>query len=483
MFGQKDIEYLKSQGISEAEVSNQVELLKKNDSFLKIHAPATPDKGIVQISDINKFVELFDEKSKSYNICKFVPASGAATRMFKRLIAFHQEKNENNFINGENFSVKYTIVNIEDFAFHDTLKNCNNYQDNDELVEAILYSCLGYGGIPKGLIEFHKYKDGSRTAFEEHLHEAKKLSSKDIDIHLTVSPEYMEDFKRKLNEIKSKTGININVSFSVQEKSTDTIALYEDGSPVKTEHGTLLLRPGGHGALIQNLNKINSDIVFIKNIDNLTHGDYLDETIAYKKLLGGVLIEKVEKIKSLYDELINNPNESTIKNTIEYLQKEYDIDFSDSDNKVDNLIKHLNRPIRVCGMVKNTGEPGGGPYWVDNNGEISLQIVEKAQINLSKPDQEKHLNGATHFNPVDLVCYLKSPSGEKFNLNKYIDKNACFVSEKTYMGKEIRVLEHPGLWNGAMSDWLTTFVEVPLITFNPVKELNDLLRTMHQPKK
>jgi hypothetical protein len=270
----------------------------------------------------------------------------------------------------------------------------------------------------------------------------------------------------------------------VQEKSTDTIALYDDGNIARDNEDNILLRPGGHGALLQNLNKIDADIVFVKNIDNLTHGDYLNETVAYKKLLGGVLIETVEELQKINSKLKNSPNESAIESSIADIKKEFNVDFYNSKDKVKDILAFINRPIRVCGMVQNTGEPGGGPFWVKNSdGTISLQIVEKAQINLDLKDQQKHFKAATHFNPVDLVCYLKNPEGEKFNLNNYVDKNACFVSEKTYQGKNIRVLEHPGLWNGAMADWLTIFVEVPLNTFNPVKELNDLLRQMHQPKK
>ena len=484
MFENKDINYLNSFDISKTEVERQVELLKKNDSFLKIHAPATPKNGIKQIENVKKFTDLFDKHTQNYKICKFVPASGAATRMFKRLIAFNQNPTIDNFNDGDNFSVQTGFERLSDFAFFDTLKSCKDFSEAPtELAEAILYSCLGYGGIPKGLIEFHKYPTESRTAFEEHLHEALKLSSDKISIHLTVSPEFLDDFKSKLEEIRTKTGININVSFSVQEKSTDTVALYDDGSLAKNEDGNILLRPGGHGALIQNLNKIDANIVFVKNIDNLTHGDYLNETITYKKLLGGVLVDAVNKIYEINSKLNNSPENRDIKAALQYFKEEFNADLNNSKDKTKDILEFINRPIRVCGMVKNTGEPGGGPYWVEKDGKTSLQIVEKAQIDLSKNNQKEHLSNATHFNPVDLVCYLKSPNGKQFDLNNFVDKDACFVSEKTHLGKNIRVLEHPGLWNGAMADWLTIFVEVPLITFNPVKELNDLLRPMHQPKK
>jgi len=482
MLSKKDVKYLNDIKITEESINEQMELLKKNDSYLNIHAPATPDKGIKHVENINKYVELFDSKTSKYKICKFVPASGAATRMFKRLIVFEQNPTIDNFNVGDTFSVQAGFERIKDFAFFDTLKSCEDYSDEPaKLAESILDSCLGYGGIPKGLIEFHKYPAGSRTAFEEHLHEACTLSSNEIDIHLTVSPEFIDDFKTKLEEINKKTGFKINVTFSVQEKSTDTVALYDDGSIARDEDEKLLLRPGGHGALIKNLNKIDADIVFVKNIDNLTHGDYLAETVKHKKLLGGILIETAETIKQINSELKNSPNKNQIDNAIVFLKEEFNADFSNSKSIVHDILEYINKPIRVCGMVKNTGEPGGGPYWVKNSNKISLQIVEKAQIDLSKVEQSAHLSNATHFNPVDLACYLYSPDGEKFDLNSFVDKNACFISEKTHLSKNIRVLEHPGLWNGAMSDWLTIFVEVPLITFNPVKELNDLLRAMHQP--
>lgn len=486
MFTKEDLNYLKSFGITEQEANRQAKLLSKTDSFIEIYAPATIDNGIKSVSDSEKHIEIFENKNGGYKLCKFVPASGAATRMFKRLISFHQEPSLKNLNEGDFYSVKSGFEQIEKFAFFNTLKSKELSLENlEDLAEKILYSGLGYSGIPKGLIEFHNYPEGSRTAFEEHLHEAIEIDSTgEIDIHLTVSPEFVDDFKVKLDTIQSITGINLDVSFSVQEKSTDTIALYDNGSIVRDENGNVLLRPGGHGALLQNLNKIDADIVFVKNIDNLTHADYLKETIAYKKLLGGILIDILEKTKTIYNSVSNNPTKEDIDSAKTYLEKELGADFSQTKDLKKEIINFINRPIRVCGMVKNTGEPGGGPFWVRNAyNTISLQIVEKAQINLNNPTQLQHFNNATHFNPVDMVCYLKDQSGNKLDLNKYVDKDACFISDKTYNGKNIKVLEHPGLWNGAMANWLTVFVEVPLETFNPVKELNDLLRKMHQPKK
>lgn len=486
MLNKKDILFLNQYGIEQKTIQEQIELLNKNDSFIELSAPAIPENGIKKIDNKDYYINIFEQQSSKHKLCKFVPASGAATRMFKRLISYQQNPTDENYTEGNTFSVKSGFENIENFAFYDKLISCkNNISNHKELSEMILFSCLSYAGIPKGLIEFHNYPDGSRTAFEEHLHEAIEIDKiGKIDIHLTVSPEFLSGFKTKLKKIQTKTGINLKIDFSVQEKSTDTIALYDDGNIARDNEDNILLRPGGHGALLQNLNKIDADIVFVKNIDNLTHGDYLNETVAYKKLLGGVLIETVEELQKINSKLKNSPNESAIESSIADIKKEFNVDFYNSKDKVKDILAFINRPIRVCGMVQNTGEPGGGPFWVKNSdGTISLQIVEKAQINLDLKDQQKHFKAATHFNPVDLVCYLKNPEGEKFNLNNYVDKNACFVSEKTYQGKNIRVLEHPGLWNGAMADWLTIFVEVPLNTFNPVKELNDLLRQMHQPKK
>lgn len=486
MFNTKDIQFLLENGINEATAKDQIALLEKNDSFLTLAAPATPTKGITIIENPKTYIDNFEEKSPNYKLCKFVPASGAATRMFKRLILFNQDPSDKNLVDGDLYSVKFGFEQIEKFAFYKSLqKHLEGNYDYKNLSEKILFSSLGYAGIPKGLIEFHTYPEESRTAFEEQLHEAIKITDGKniIDIHLTISPEFIEDFKTNLININNRNQFNLKVDFSVQEKSTDTLALYDDGSPARDKTGNLLLRPGGHGALIQNLNKIDADIIFIKNIDNLTHGDYLEETIPFKKLLGGLLIDIIEKNQIIYKKISSDNYSEHIENAKYYLEKELGADFSKTPNIREEILRFINRPVRVCGMVKNTGEPGGGPFWVLNAyNTVSLQIVEKAQIDLSNSDQNDKFSKATHFNPVDLVCYTKSLEGKKFDLNNYVDKNACFISEKTHLGKNIRVLEHPGLWNGAMANWLTVFVEVPLITFNPVKELNDLLRNEHQPK-
>jgi hypothetical protein len=307
-------------------------------------------------------------------------------------------------------------------------------------------------------------------------------SDQPAKLEFTVSEEHYEMFKLLLDKILQKNKLNVDVKFSFQEKSTNTVAIYNDGTLVTTDSGELFTRPGGHGSLLQNLNQIDADIIFIKNIDNIVHQDYMAETLPYKKLLGGVLIETAENIKSYMQSLETDKSADNCNRIADSLEKTFCTTFERDENLCDALVRFINRPIRVCGMVKNTGEPGGGPFLVRKDGSISLQIVEKAQINLADESQKTHFNNSTHFNPVDLVCYTKDSKGNKFDLNKFVDYSTCFISEKTYNGKPIKVLEHPGLWNGSMADWLTIFVEVPLITFNPVKELNDLLRKEHQPK-
>ncbi|HOD87386.1 MAG TPA: DUF4301 family protein [Bacteroidales bacterium] len=487
MLNQTDINYLKSFGIIENSIEEQIKLLKKHESFLNINNFASTKNGITRIEDPQFYVNVFNNNSKNYKLAKFVPASGAATRMFKRYITYKLDPNLKNLNDGGFYSVKNGLENIKNFAFYKKLKPlCTEPENLETVVEKILYSGLNYANLPKGLIDFHNYPDSPRTAFEEHLHEANLLvqDQENFNIHLTVSPEFLENFQSKLKEINQKTGYKFNLSFSEQEQSTNTISTYLNGEIVRDDNGNIMLRPGGHGSLLTNLNSLDSDIIFIKNIDNLTHGDYLEETILWKKVLAGVLIEIVEKIQEIYSNLKNNPTTENLNKAKDFLEKHTNAIFDNSEDLKTEVLNYINRPIRVCGMVKNTGEPGGGPFWVkDKNGKISLQIVEKAQINLDIPEQAQYFNNSTHFNPVDLVCYVKDPEGQKFDLKNFVDKNSSFVSEKTHQGKTIKVLEHPGLWNGSMADWISVFVEVPLITFNPVKELNDLLRKEHQPKE
>lgn len=486
MLTNKDKENLKNLGLNQDLLQEQIELLNKESSFLNIYEPASIEKGIKVIENPEIYQEKFHSNTGKYSFAKFIPASGAATRMFKRYISYNLEPNLKNLNEGGFYSVKNGLEQIKNFAFYGKLKKlCTNIENIEDLIEKILYSGLNYANLPKGLLDFHSYADGAHTAFEEHLIETKALINNEdnFHIHLTVSPEFIDDFKNKLIEINKKSNFKFKLSFSVQEKSTDTISCYKNGDLVRNENKELVFRPGGHGALLTNLNKLEEDIIFIKNIDNLTHGDYLEETIIWKKVLAGILIETIEKIKEINDKLNSNYSDEYLNQAINFLEKNTNAIFNKSKNLKDEVLNYINRPIRVCGMVKNTGEPGGGPFWVKNQqGKISLQILEKNQINFEDQEQAKHFSNSSHFNPVDLVCYVKDPQANKFDLTKFVDKSTSFVSEKSFQGKSIKVLEHPGLWNGAMADWISIFVEVPLITFNPVKELNDLLRKEHQAK-
>ena len=352
---------------------------------------------------------------------------------------------------------------------------------------------MNYGGLPKGLLKFHSYPGGSRTPIEEHLTEGAQTAANSkgiVNLHFTVSANHRKLFEEKLAEVipatEARTGVKFNVSMSEQKPSTDTIAVNPDNTPF-IEDGHLLFRPGGHGALIQNLNDMESAVVFIKNIDNVVPDSRRADTIKYKEVLGGLLLEVHDQIEEdliALDEKLYTPDD--LKRMADYLRTVLNVHDSRLDNMADDEIVEylkakLNRPLRVCGMVRNEGEPGGGPFIAFNpDGSASPQILESNQVDLSNPDYKKMMSEATHFNPVDLVCYIKDIHGKKFDLPKYVDPATGFISSKSSHGKELRAMELPGLWNGAMSDWNTVFVEVPISTFNPVKTVNDLLRPAHQ---
>jgi len=506
MFTQTDRQQLDAKGISIAQIEEQLSYFKKGFPYLSIYASASIEKGIRYIPE--KEQDFFLDKWSSYlkankKIVKFVPASGAASRMFKDLFEFLDSDDSQ----PESPFLKKFFDGIFKFAFHNSLQSvCEKnegksiaslYADGEhkKIIENLLRDKgLNYGQLPKGLILFHNYPDGPRTAMEEHLVEGALYAcneAKQVILHFTVSPEHKELF-RKLAEQKSPWyakhfGVNYQIDFSEQKSSTDTIAANAINQPFRDKEGQLLFRPGGHGALIENLNDISADIVFIKNIDNIVPDSFKPETVHYKKLLGGVLVDYQQKIFE-YLNLIDSgkyDHEQLIE-MLYFLQNELCIKNPDTkmleDVELVLYIKSkLNRPLRVCGMVKNEGEPGGGPFLtVNNDGTISLQILESSQIDLKDPKKKQLFEQGTHFNPVDLVCALKDYKGEKFDLLRYVDKNTGFISLKSKDGKELKALELPGLWNGAMSDWNTVFVEVPVETFNPVKTVNDLLRKEHQ---
>lgn len=505
MLSQEDLKQIADKGISEQTIETQLEEIKNGFPYLKLEAAASVGHGILALneSECNKFESTWkDYKAKGATIVKFVPASGAASRMFKNLFTFLQADYdtpqtdfEKKFFNG-----------IEKFAFYDALNDTcikNEGQNVKELLNQGNYKAivanliqeesLNYGQLPKGLLLFHKYPDEERTPMEEHLVEGALYASSNgtANVHFTVSHEHMQMFKdvvkSKENKYKNKFGINYNITFSEQKPSTDTIAANEDNTPFRTEDGKLLFRPGGHGALIENLNDINADIVFIKNIDNVVPDRLKGDTVKYKQVLAGVLVSIQARIFK-YLEILETGKYSheQLEEIIRFVQQDLccrknDIKHLEDADLVIYLKNKLNRPTRVCGVVKNIGEPGGGPFLTYNqDGTISLQILESSQIDKSNKSYVEMFNKGTHFNPVDLVCGIKDYKGNHFNLQDYVDHSTGFISSKSKNGKSLKALELPGLWNGAMSDWNTVFVEVPLTTFNPVKTVNDLLREQHQ---
>lgn len=514
MFSDKDIRQIQDKGITLDQVNAQIKRLKDGMSYSNLVSASTIGKGIEQYDEeeIKGFVKLYQDRQDELSIVKFVPASGAATRMFKFLFQFLQKFNPSKE-SIEDYAEKYSDALIKvfweclnEFPFYkDVLlktKEINpefgSLSDADkclQFVKAMLdEDQLNYSFFPKGLLPFHKYDDIAITAFQEHLFESTLYASSkgNANLHFTVSEQHHKYFTEELNRIKSgleaHTKTTFNVSFSYQKEATETVALTPNGELGRNPDDSILFRPAGHGALLENLNDLNNDIVFIKNIDNIVVEDKNIKVSNYKKLLAGVLLEAQEKVFSYLHKLDEiNVTEADFKVMLLFLRYRLNVpvnvDFETltAEEKMKYLKEKLNRPLRVCGMVKNQGEPGGGPFWVkDKNDEISLQVVEFAQIDFSRKNQQSLVYKATHFNPTDLVCGVKNYKGEKFNLKDFVDPEAAFITMKTQNGADIKALELPGLWNGSMAYWNSIFVEVPLETFNPVKTVNDLLKPAHQ---
>lgn len=404
-----------------------------------------------------------------------------------------------------NKDIEVFFNGLEKFAFYSILRNyaqghIPNFDAQSEdrqkhtLVETLLdEKGLNYGGLPKGLLPFHHHSEKVVTPFEEHFRESVMYASdkKEAHLHFTITEQHTEAFHKELDTIKNKLekryNILFDVSFSYQKPSTDTVSVTEDNDYFRDENGKLLFRPSGHGALLENLNEVEADLIFIKNIDNVVVKKYTDETVFYKEALAGKLREIQSEVFRILKRIEKNKfKKREINETLDYM-KSININVPDYIFKLKRqyvlefIKSQLNRPVRVCGMVKNEGEPGGGPFWVkDSNGNISLQIIELAQVDLKNANQKEIFSKSTHFNPVDLVCGTKRYDGKKFDLSKYTDPKQAFITSKTYLGKPLKALERPGLWNGSMANWITLFVEVPLITFNPVKTVNDLLKKTHQ---
>lgn len=516
-FTENDIHQIESNDLTLTGIKKQIEIFETGIPFTNVSDAATLNYGIMPLnnSKIEAYVTLFENEKDKKSLLKFVPASGAATRMFKFLFKFVSEYNSNeqslnSYINKNNLrELSLFMVGLEKFPFYNQVlellksngidyENLSNQEKVWHFAKAMLdENQLNFGNQPKGLLPFHDYKDNHiSTAFEEHLYEAAMYASSNglAKLHFTISEVYenkfTKEFKNIQNRVEENTGVEFDISFSFQQQSTDTIAVTLKNRPFREPDGSLLFRPSGHGALLKNLNALEADIIFVKNIDNVVVYKYKDELAKYKKVLAGILIELQTKAFEYLHELDSEQvSEGTLVAVENFLTHKLSIKISDEYKKytdrykTDYLKEKLNRPIRVCGMVKNEGEPGGGPFWVkDHKSNQSLQIVESAQINLNDPKQGDILKNATHFNPVDLVCGVKNYKGEKFDLENYVDHNAAFITEKTKNGKDLKALELPGLWNGSMAHWSTIFVEVPIITFNPVKTVNDLLKSPHQIK-
>ena len=478
MFTKEDLQQIEQHGLSVAQVEQQIENFRQGFPYLKIVRAAAAGDGVLVLDEeaIARAEARYEAATSTSKVVKFVPASGAATRMFKELFEYVNDDKRTP-------GIDKLLDNIERFAFWPELSTYIMPDSPDEeIVESIVKTGLNYGSKPKGLVTFHSYPEGNRKAVEEHLVEGALYarSGDEVFIHFTVSAEHMGGFWDVLGATQpyyeERFGVKYNVSFSVQKPSTDTIAVNPDNTPFRTDEGKLLFRPAGHGALIENLNDIDADIIFVKNIDNVTTDERRGDTVKYKKALAGVLLElqaqAFEYLKAL------EAGEADLESVARFVEERLCVKLP-ADCCAETLKAVLNRPIRVCGVVRNQGEPGGGPFWVDGgDGTESLQIAESSQI---APEDMHLMKSATHFNPVDLVCGVKSVSGEKFDLTKYTDPSTGFISSKSSGGRDLRAQELPGLWNGAMAKWNTVLVEVPITTFSPVKVVQDLLRPEHQP--
>ena len=501
MFSQTDLLQIQKQGVPLDTVQAQIQYFVQGFPYMNVIKAATVGDGIVRVADtqLDAYVADFDAQTKHLDLLQFVPASGAATRMFKSLFAFKDDAKTDK-------SVVQYCEQIRKFAFFEDLKVAmfgagldieKGIENNDyQTITAYLLETKGldYGSLPKGLLKFHATAAGTRTAAEEHLADGALYANANgkVAIHFTVSPEHRLRFEALIQSVRpayeDQYGVKYHISYSEQKPSTDTIAVNPDNTPFRNVDGTLLFRPAGHGALLANLNDQDADVVFTKNIDNVVPESIKPTMVTYKKVLAALLLDYQAQIFDFQDELESCDDTQGLLEDLTHffettlcMRPPADFEMLSETEKLAFFRVKLNRPVRVCGMVKNVGEPGGGPFWAQNpDGSTSLQVVESAQIDLTDAAQKTIFEQATHFNPVDLVFSMRDKSGQKFDLMQFRDPLTGFISAKSKDGKELKAQELPGLWNGSMADWNTIFVEVPLITFNPVKTVNDLLRPEHQ---
>ena len=514
-FTAADFEQIKALGISLDKIEGELLLFQSGIPKITLEKPATINDGIVKLSneEFQKYADSFDAKKNELKLKKFVPASGAASRMFKFLNEFlndfdYENETINAYINRKkDKNLPIFLAGIEKFPFYEEIKtklkelhpdyySLESHEKSYRFIKAMLSpEHFDFANKPKGVLDFHKYETAVATPVEEHLNEcAFYASSNSVShLHFTVSDHHEDLFQTIINRVKykveEKSKTTLHVSYSHQDKSTDTIAVTPSNQPFRNEDGQLIFRPGGHGALINNLNNLDADVIFIKNIDNVIQ-NHIQEITLYKKGLAGVLLDLQQQVFKILKAVENDEiGENNIPGIIEFMEQKLNIDVLEDfykytiENKLEFLKNKLNRPIRVCGMVKNEGEPGGGPFWVRSyKGNVSLQIVESSQVDIHNIEQAEILAKATHFNPVDLVCTTKNQHGKKFDLTQFVDQSTGFIVSKNRNGQDLKGYELPGLWNGAMAKWITVFVEVPLVTFNPVKTVNDLLKPAHQPQ-
>ena len=477
MFTEKDLSQIERHGLTPEAVESQLENFRRGFPYLKVVRAASPADGVRMASEaeIDAAVARYEAAAAGTKVVKFVPASGAATRMFKELFEFVNEDKRGK-------GIDTLLGRIGEFAFWPELQAVLPAGADDKAtVRAIVGEGLNYGGKPKGLVTFHAYPEGARKAVEEHLVEGAAYAVSDgvVRIHFTVSPEHRAGFEALLAEkgpvYEARFGVKYDISFSVQKPSTDTVAVNPDNTLFRQDDGTLLFRPAGHGALIENLNEIDADVVFIKNIDNVTTDANRGDTVRYKKALAGMLLALQERTFGYLRAL--RAGTADTAEVAAFVEEQLCVKLPEHCDAA-LLEALLDRPIRVCGMVRNEGEPGGGPFWVANpDGTESLQIAESSQI---APEDMPLMQSATHFNPVDLVCGVRDSAGGKFDLRQYTDPSTGFISSKSAGGRPLRAQELPGLWNGAMARWNTVFVDVPVSTFSPVKVVQDLLRPQHR---
>jgi hypothetical protein len=493
-FTEKQLQQIKQHGLTVSQIEQQLIQFKEGIPFARVLAAATLNNGIDEIDKAKRqqLVERYENALPKLKVVKFVPASGAATRMFQSLFEFlnNPEQPPKELVK---FMEKFDKFPFAKALIAETKKRKPHLDSLSKKERAVALADtmltadgFAFGDLPKGLIPFHRYENHIATAFEEQLLEAAYYISSEARccLHFTVSENHLKGFQEMFlniqQRLEEKTNCTFEVSYSFQKPETDTVAVNLDNTPFVDEAGLLAFRPSGHGALIENLNDIEADMIFIKNIDNVVLESQLEKLAAHKKMLAGRLLEIQEKVFSFLHLLESKtPSEQLLDTIREFLISELKLQALPETPA--SMVTFLNRPIRVCGMVKNTGAPGGGPFWVlRKSGAVSKQIVELSQIDMADGGQQKIVNNASHFNPVDLVCGLKNYKGEKFDLTQYVNPKAAFISEKSVNGTPVKALELPGLWNGAMDNWITVFVEVPLYTFNPVKTVFDLLKESHQ---